>query len=186
MSQGVSHGSPYSEPIAHTSPSINIEVQNDQTTPSEDQSPQTTQLGDQNPQHAYRRKFAKYWTVYLINEEGVIKEDRLRVADVLGLTRDKKVVLEWNQDGQPIGEAVGLLGGFLGSLAANVNQFPISYEKWPDVPLAYKDHVWDNTIKEKFQVNDGRTIVCGCLLKTDDSLGWEENLELRPDGISRE
>ncbi|KAJ1388034.1 putative transposase, Ptta/En/Spm, plant [Sesbania bispinosa] len=141
MSQGVSHGSPHSEPIAHTSPSINIEVQNDQTAPSEDQNPQPTQQEDQNPQHAYRRK-----SKILDNEEGVIKEDRLRVADVLGLSRDKKVIL-WNREGQPIGEAAGLLGGFLGSLASNVNKFPISYEKWPDVPLAYKDHVWNNTIK---------------------------------------
>ncbi|KAJ1402299.1 hypothetical protein SESBI_28194 [Sesbania bispinosa] len=201
MSQGVSHGSPHSEPIAHTSPSINIEVQNDQTAPPEDQNPQPTQQGDQNPQHAYRRKSAKYWTVHLIDEEGVIKEDRLRVADVLGLSRDKKVVLEWNREGQPIGEAAGLLGGFLGSLAANVNKFPISYEKWPDVPLAYKDHVWNNTIKERFQVKDGshkKYIITNIGKKWKDnrvrlfaenhdgSLGWEENLELRPDGISRE
>ncbi|KAJ1412231.1 putative transposase, Ptta/En/Spm, plant [Sesbania bispinosa] len=187
MSQGVSHGSPHSEPIPHTSPSINIKVQNDQAAPSEDQNPQPTQQGDQNPQHAYRRKSAKYWIVHLI--------------DVLGLTRDKKVVLEWNQEGQPIGEAAGLLGGFLGSLAANVNKFPISYEKWPDVPLSYKDHVWHNTIKEKFQVNDGshkKYIIASIGKKWKDnrvrlfaenydgSLGWEENLVLRPDDISRE
>ncbi|KAJ1427131.1 putative transposase, Ptta/En/Spm, plant [Sesbania bispinosa] len=201
MSQGVSHGSPHSEPIAHTSPSINIEVQNDQTAPSEDQNPQPTQQEDQNPQHAYRRKSTKYWTVHLIDEEGVIKEDRLRVADVSGLSRDKKVILEWNREGQPIGEAAGLLGGFLGSLASNVNKFPISYEKWPDVPLAYKDHVWNNTIKEKFRVNDEsnkKYIIANIGKKWkdnrvrlfaenyDDSLGWEENLELRPDDISRE
>ncbi|KAJ1397630.1 hypothetical protein SESBI_31683 [Sesbania bispinosa] len=148
MSQSVSHGSQHSEPIAHTSPSINIEVQNDQTAPYEDQNPQPTEQGDQNPQQAYRRKSAKYCTVHLIDEEGVIKEDRLRVAYVLGLTRDKKVILEWNQEDQPIGEAAGLLGGFLGSFNANVNKFPISYEKWLDVPQTYKDHVWDNTIKE--------------------------------------
>lgn len=63
------------------------------------------------------------------------------------LPNGKKMVLEWNQECQPVGEAVGLLGGFLGSVAANFNNFPISYERWPKVPSKVKDDIYAKTIQ---------------------------------------
>lgn len=61
----------------------------------------------------------------MLDEEGVVKETRLRVQDVWVLPRGNKVVLEWNQEGQPVGEAAGLLGGFLGAITGNFNNFPL-------------------------------------------------------------
>lgn len=57
------------------------------------------------------------------------------------------MILDWNRHGQPIGEAAGLLGGFLGSLAANYSIFPIGAPKWPKVSCEPKDNVWNKTIK---------------------------------------
>ncbi|KAJ1404078.1 putative transposase, Ptta/En/Spm, plant [Sesbania bispinosa] len=64
------------------------------------------------------------------------------------------VCTKWNVEGQPIGESVGLLAGFLGEIASNFNNFPIMYETWKKVPKDYKDNVYKETIKAKFDVND--------------------------------
>ncbi|XP_039120713.1 uncharacterized protein LOC120257214 [Dioscorea cayenensis subsp. rotundata] len=48
----------------------------------------------------------------------------------------------------------GLLAQFLGHIATNCTNFPIGYDKWQIVPAYYKDHVWDNIIKTKLEVND--------------------------------
>lgn len=83
----------------------------------------------------------------MLDEEGVVKETNLRVQDMFVLPMGKKVVLEWNNRNQPVGESAGLLGGFLGSIASNFEYFPIGFEKWPKIPKTYKEHVWTNTIK---------------------------------------
>lgn len=47
------------------------------------------------------------------------------------LPRGNNVILEWNENGQPIGVVAVLLGGVLGVVASNFNNFPICYAKWP-------------------------------------------------------
>ena len=54
---------------------------------------------------------------------------------------------EWNRRGQPVRESGGLLGGFLGHIASNFNNFSIIYKNWHKVPVEYKDNVYDHTIK---------------------------------------
>ncbi|WJX58465.1 hypothetical protein P8452_43915 [Trifolium repens] len=54
----------------------------------------------------------------------------------------------------PVGEAAGLLAGYLGFLASNDDLFPIMYRKWPKVPTTKKDLVYETNIKAKFVVND--------------------------------
>ena len=84
---------------------------------------------------------------FCLDEQGVEKEARLRVQDALALPRGKRVMTEWNHRGQPVGESGGLLGGFLGHIAGNFNNFPIIYKNWHKVPVEYKDNVYDHTIK---------------------------------------
>jgi hypothetical protein len=76
----------------------------------------------------------------------VVKEERLRVGDAFKLDHGKKVVLEFNELGQPVGESGGLFGGFLGSIAANCNAFPISYDNWREVSKIHKDLAFRTTI----------------------------------------
>ncbi|XP_057760584.1 uncharacterized protein LOC130980962 [Arachis stenosperma] len=77
------------------------------------------------------RKSNKYWTVDLEDANGVIKEGHLRLKDVWVMSRETRIIVHWNEHGQPIGESGGLLGLFLGAVAGNFKNFPISYEKWP-------------------------------------------------------
>ncbi|XLT29026.1 hypothetical protein HN873_060318, partial [Arachis hypogaea] len=60
---------------------------------------------------------------------GMIKEGHLRLKDVWVLSRETKIIVHWNEHVQPIGESGGLLGLFLGAVAGNFKNFPISYEK---------------------------------------------------------
>ncbi|PIM97122.1 hypothetical protein CDL12_30412 [Handroanthus impetiginosus] len=106
------------------------------------------------PDPPYRgRKSNKYWTVRLIDENGKTKETHLTAHDVFVLPSCQKIVLEWNKEGQPVGEAGGLLGQFLGHVACNSDNFPISYEKWPKVPSVDKEHVWNHVIKDMCERN---------------------------------
>ena len=65
------------------------------------------------------------------------------MQDALVLPRGKRVVI----GGQPVGESGGLLGGFLGHIASNFNNFPIIYKNWHKVPNDYKENVYTQTIK---------------------------------------
>ncbi|XP_052176643.1 uncharacterized protein LOC127790948 [Diospyros lotus] len=71
----------------------------------------------------------RYWTVNVIDEEGLIKQEKLRVKDVWLLVCGRRVMLEFNESFQPIGDPAGLLGGILGELASNFVAFPINYER---------------------------------------------------------
>ncbi|RYR21509.1 hypothetical protein Ahy_B03g066818 [Arachis hypogaea] len=103
------------------------------------------------------RKSNKYWTVDLEDASGVIKEGHLRLKDVWVLSRETRIIVHWNEHGQPIGESGGLLGLFLGAVAGNFKNFPISYEKWPLVPIEpYKNGVYRDIIQRFFKVDDGQ------------------------------
>ncbi|XP_061343727.1 uncharacterized protein LOC133289744 [Gastrolobium bilobum] len=104
---------------------------------------------------AVKKKSPKYWTVDVIDDNGVKKERHLHVQDLLVLPDNHKVILEWSNDGQPIQESGGLYGVYSGSIAADCHHFPIIYLKWPKVPKFHKDLVWENLFKAKFDVNDG-------------------------------
>ncbi|XP_057757040.1 uncharacterized protein LOC130976250 isoform X2 [Arachis stenosperma] len=96
-----------------------------------------------------RKKWNTTWFVIVVDEQGVEKSMHLKVKDAFSLHHSRKrVLIEWNGSGQPIGESGGLLGGVLGLIASNFNNFPIMYKTWHKVPLQYKDAVFENTIKE--------------------------------------
>ncbi|KAK2388301.1 hypothetical protein QL285_061997 [Trifolium repens] len=63
--------------------------------------------------------------------------------------------MEWSRDDQPVGEAAGLLGDYIGSVGTSFNKFPIDKSRWPDVSSKIKDEVYKDSIQTKFDVNDG-------------------------------
>ncbi|XP_020967642.1 uncharacterized protein LOC107615848 [Arachis ipaensis] len=69
------------------------------------------------------KKSNKYWTVDLEDANGMIKEGHLRLKDVWVLSRETRIIVHWNEYGQPIGESGGLLGLFLGAVAGNFSLY---------------------------------------------------------------
>lgn len=85
------------------------------------------------------------FTLYSVGD-GEPKEERLKVQDLFSFPKEKRVILDWNREGQAIGYAAGLLGGYLGALGANYDLFPINYKRWPKVPGELKRKVWNEMI----------------------------------------
>ncbi|KAF7808087.1 hypothetical protein G2W53_040248 [Senna tora] len=83
----------------------------------------------------------RYWTIDIIDEEGVVRQGRLKVLEVWSLPLGQRVVVPFNAQAQPVGEAVGLLSGFIGLVVTDVATFPISY------------HSWDKAMSEKNREN---------------------------------
>ena len=54
----------------------------------------------------------------------------------------KKLIIEINDAGQPIGENAYKLSSFLGTLARNGAYAPINYEDWRLMPENYKERIW--------------------------------------------
>ncbi|WJX52717.1 hypothetical protein P8452_38797 [Trifolium repens] len=110
-----------------------------------------------HPSHTNKsRKISqKYWTVDVRDARGVVKVVRLRSQDVFRLPPGQKILMEWSRDDQPVGEAAGLLGGYIGSVGTNFNKFPIDKLRWPDVSSQIKNEVYKDSIQTKFDVNDG-------------------------------
>ncbi|XP_061347423.1 uncharacterized protein LOC133292948 [Gastrolobium bilobum] len=153
------------------------------------------------PTNPPKRTCNKYWVVDVVADNGLIDEERLRVRDVLVLPRHKRVVLEWNEDKQPVGDSCGLLHGFLGHIACDPKIFPICFDRWPNVPPVYKENTWKSTIKPKFVLEseyhynycmqnmgkkwkDNRYRICHEFYKKDKT--YEQNIENYPQGITRE
>jgi len=55
--------------------------------------------------------------------------------------------VQWNNEGQPIGDGGALLNRFLGSIARNYNAFPISYSIWRKISKDYKENMLKNIIQ---------------------------------------
>ncbi|PIN17928.1 hypothetical protein CDL12_09408 [Handroanthus impetiginosus] len=134
-----------------------------------------------------RRESNKYWMVDLKDENGEITKARLKVNDMYVLLGGKKVVLEWNELGQPIRESGGLLGQFLGHIVSKFSNFPLSYTKWSKISASNKEHVWRNIIQSQKKYirgslgkkwRDNRSRLFTKLY--DPMLSWEANLQKRP------
>ncbi|KAF7844314.1 hypothetical protein G2W53_001219 [Senna tora] len=85
----------------------------------------------------------------MTDEQGVVRQGRLKVLEVWSLPLGHRVVVPFNAQAQPVGEAAGLLSGFLGLVVTDVATFPISYHSWDKVPNSYKESCF-NSIKGKF------------------------------------
>lgn len=85
--------------------------------------------------------------LFVLDEDEATKEARLKVQDVWSLPMGRKIIVTCNEFGQAIGDAGGLLGGFLGVLGSDYSKFPICYDSWRKVPNGYKEKVYDDIIK---------------------------------------
>ncbi|XP_060203412.1 uncharacterized protein LOC132631732 [Lycium barbarum] len=143
-------------------------------------------------------KKKSYWIVSLIDEGGTITEGRLKVRDIWSLPMGKRIIIPCNELGQPIDDAGGLLGGFMGDLGSDFSKFPMCYKSWRKVPVNYKNNVYDDIIQKKILVEDGRLrdYMMKSIGKTwkntrcslyhrfyKESLTFEENVARRPGGI---
>ncbi|KAL4293263.1 hypothetical protein AHAS_Ahas18G0110600 [Arachis hypogaea] len=76
-------------------------------------------------------------------ENGVTKKIDLTVKEALALPPGRNIVLQHNKKLQQVGQATGLLSGFLGSLRADFQQLPICEDSWKTMNKAIKEHVFD-------------------------------------------
>ncbi|XP_057425391.1 uncharacterized protein LOC130718782 [Lotus japonicus] len=182
------------------------------TTPQQSDSATTPQQSDHVQQHRApiinevpnqqptqrAWKSTKKWDVDLIDDEGAITFHSLLCDDLkFDLPGGRKIVVQWDELGRPVGNGAGLLGVFLGVFASSAAKLPITYVRWPDVAKVHNDQVWA-TIKEKFQVKeDGhKKFILESLGKKwrdyrsrmfvecyDEKLYWETNLQERPEGV---
>ncbi|CAH9089733.1 unnamed protein product [Cuscuta europaea] len=79
----------------------------------------------------------KYWTVNVIDEDGVISEEKLKAKDVWSL-QGKKVIIEFNRFQQWIDEGAGLTGVWMGELTSDVKVIPMNFIDGRRVPQTYK------------------------------------------------
>ncbi|KAF7831551.1 hypothetical protein G2W53_013884 [Senna tora] len=101
-----------------------------------------------------QRKNDKFWTVDVIDDQSVTKEIQLNMQGIWLLPVGERIILHFNESRQPIGEAGGLIAGFLGTVATDVGLFPISYRVWKKVPKSSKEKCYYDIIKEKFHFED--------------------------------
>nr|XP_016442113.1 PREDICTED: uncharacterized protein LOC107767581 isoform X5 [Nicotiana tabacum]XP_016442114.1 PREDICTED: uncharacterized protein LOC107767581 isoform X5 [Nicotiana tabacum] len=92
----------------------------------------------------------QHWIVDAIDSEENRKRLKVKVRDVLNLSGEECIVLEFDYLDEPFGEAQGLIAGFCGILATDCALFPIHFEKWPYLPISYFDHVFDRIVKKRF------------------------------------
>nr|XP_025685319.1 uncharacterized protein LOC112786118 [Arachis hypogaea] len=98
------------------------------------------------------RQSSEYWTVETVGTDGTIKTRRLKVKEMDNLSRDEQVVVNF-EDQQAIGEAQGLLAGYLGTLAVDCKLFPINFSKWSGplgIPRSRFEECFSNLLKPKF------------------------------------
>nr|XP_009785806.1 PREDICTED: uncharacterized protein LOC104234013 [Nicotiana sylvestris] len=79
-----------------------------------------------------------------------IKKLKVKVNEVLYLTCEERIVVDFDYLDEPFGDARGLLSGFCGILACDCALFPIHCEKWSSLPISYFNCVFDQIIKPKF------------------------------------
>nr|XP_016486618.1 PREDICTED: uncharacterized protein LOC107806860 [Nicotiana tabacum] len=79
-----------------------------------------------------------------------IKKLKVKVNEVLYLTCEERIVVDFDYLDEPFGDARGLLSGFCGILACDCALFPIHCEKWSSLPISYFNRIFDQIIKPKF------------------------------------
>ncbi|WJX45693.1 Asparagine-rich protein (ARP protein) [Trifolium repens] len=133
-----------------------------------------------------KKKKAGYWDVDVIDEAGHISSTRLSVTDMFQNTCDvRRVITTWNPNHQPVGEAAGLLAGFLGEIARKFVEFPIIFENWKDISRDKKTEFYDQKIKTKFVEMTRKNATNRAKLKKNHTLGTksiartQEELEKR-------
>ncbi|KAK4608269.1 hypothetical protein RGQ29_001896 [Quercus rubra] len=66
-----------------------------------------------------------------------------RFDDIWNMPPGKKLILEINGAGQPVGENAGPWAKWLGTVARKPDMCPINYLSWHSMPLQYKNRCWE-------------------------------------------
>nr|XP_009768699.1 PREDICTED: uncharacterized protein LOC104219689 [Nicotiana sylvestris] len=96
-----------------------------------------------------KRESSHHSTVDGIDSHGDTKRLKLKTRETLSLPWGERVVVEFDCL-DPIGKAQGLLAGVCELLATDCTIFPISFDKWLDMPKSYFNDCFDNIIKAHF------------------------------------
>ncbi|KAL2336569.1 hypothetical protein Fmac_011015 [Flemingia macrophylla] len=100
------------------------------------------------------RQSTHCWTVEAIE---TIKKIKVKVKGVNNLRRELRIVVDFDDQGQAIGEAQALLARFLGTLVADCKLFPMDYDRWfgpLGVPKAYFDDCFKTILKDLCKRNN--------------------------------
>ncbi|KAH1198427.1 hypothetical protein GmHk_18G052013 [Glycine max] len=106
---------------------------------------------DETTRRHVGRESTQCWTIEAIDSEETIKKIKVKVRGVNSLPRELRIIVNFDDQGQAIGEAQALLAGFLGTLAADCKLFPMDYDRWSGpsgVPKAYFDDCFETILKE--------------------------------------
>ncbi|XP_040864964.1 uncharacterized protein [Glycine max] len=106
---------------------------------------------DETTRRHVGRESTHWWTVEAIDSEETIKKIKVKVRGVNSLPRELSIIVNFDDQGQAIGEAQALLAGFLGTLVADCKLFPMDYDRWSGpsgVPKAYFDDCFETILKE--------------------------------------
>ncbi|XP_029152337.2 uncharacterized protein [Arachis hypogaea] len=113
------------------------------------------------------------WGFTSVNFSRVIHSGLL-VKDVHNLPEGLRIVVNFDRQHAAIGEAAGLLAGICGQLATDCVAFPISFDKWSDIPESFFENQWNIFFQARFCFK-----VCDSLAKRFllQSLGkkWREH-----------
>ncbi|KAL2347416.1 hypothetical protein Fmac_001416 [Flemingia macrophylla] len=99
------------------------------------------------------RQSTHCWIVEAIDFEETIKKIKVKVIRVNNLPKELRIVEDFDDQGQTIGEAQALLAGFLRTLAADCKLFPMDYDRWSGpsgVPKAYFEDRFETILKPRF------------------------------------
>ncbi|KAH0662189.1 hypothetical protein KY284_027120 [Solanum tuberosum] len=80
------------------------------------------------------------------DSEGNKKKLKVKVKEVLNLSGEDRIVVNFDYLDCPFGEAQPLLSGFCGILVVDSSLFPMHFDKWPNMPMSYFDRVFDQII----------------------------------------
>ncbi|RYQ85604.1 hypothetical protein Ahy_B10g105169 [Arachis hypogaea] len=134
------------------------------------------------------------------NKNSVISFMELTVKEALALPPGKKIVLHHNRELQQVGQAAGLLSGFLGTLGSDFQQLPICAKSWKTMSKASKEHAYDQ-VKRVFHYEDDKRgwikrrilqRIGSCWRNSrnhlfhkvyDEELTFEQNIKRKPAGI---
>ncbi|XP_075108996.1 uncharacterized protein LOC142180811 [Nicotiana tabacum] len=91
-------------------------------------------------QTASRKSSGSHWTVEAIHSEKNVKKLKVKVKEVLNLTCEERIIVDFDYLDEPFGDARGLLSGFCGKWAANnLNLWSASED-----PLKSRAEIIDN------------------------------------------
>ena len=65
-----------------------------------------------------------------------------RMTDVWNLKEDELIPVQFNGNGQPLGNERGIFNKFTGCVARVANQIPLDAADWRKVPLSIREDCW--------------------------------------------